>query len=290
MRPGFLLFVDEAGDEGIERIRPLDPNGSPEYFVMCGILIRSHRHHELIAHLNAAKALVGLSPRQELHFRDLDPNQQAAVITHLTTFSHGIVAVVSNKRNMRAYRNRRVERRFFEVDKRGNVRAQNNSWFYNNILRYLLERASAECERWTQKAYGGRRTLRLIMSRRKGFSYPQLRAYLLKLKVERRGPAYFNNKGQIAWSVFDPNAIECLRSRSEPGLQFADCVASAIHRAVDETWYGQAAPEHMEKLAPLLLSRLSTPKDYGFKLLPDGFAGPVSPNQRRALRFAGYEL
>lgn len=290
MTPGFLLFIDEAGDEGIERVKPIDPDGSPEYFVMCGVLIRSHRHRELTAHLNAAKALVGLSPTQELHFRDLQPGQQAIVIEHLAKFQHGIVAIVSNKRNMRGYRNRRVEKRFFEVDRRGNIRPQRNSWFYNHILRYLLERASAECERWTHKAFGMRRPIRLVMSRKGGFSYSQLRAYLLKLKVERHGSGYFNNKGQITWAIFDPRAIECLRSKNEPGLQFADCIASAIHRGVDETCYGTAEPAFVEKLAPFFLTRLSSARDHGFKLLPDGFCGPASKAQRRAFRAGGYKF
>jgi len=37
MAHGFYLFLDEAGDEGLDRVRPLDPNGASEYFVLCGV-------------------------------------------------------------------------------------------------------------------------------------------------------------------------------------------------------------------------------------------------------------
>ena len=37
---GFYLFIDEAGDEGLERVRPMHEDGSSEYFVLCGVLVR----------------------------------------------------------------------------------------------------------------------------------------------------------------------------------------------------------------------------------------------------------
>jgi hypothetical protein len=70
------LFIDEAGDEGIERVRPVDADGASEYFVMCGVLIRAHRHNEMAAFLNSTKAKIGMAPDWELHFRDLGSEEQ----------------------------------------------------------------------------------------------------------------------------------------------------------------------------------------------------------------------
>ena len=44
---GFYLFIDEAGDEGLERVRPMHEDGSSEYFVLCGVLVRASRYAEL---------------------------------------------------------------------------------------------------------------------------------------------------------------------------------------------------------------------------------------------------
>jgi hypothetical protein len=58
MRYGFYLFIDEAGDEGLERIRPIAPDGSSEYFVMCGVLVRTTKYAELAQSFNSIKLKV----------------------------------------------------------------------------------------------------------------------------------------------------------------------------------------------------------------------------------------
>jgi hypothetical protein len=288
MQCGFHLYIDEAGDAGIDQVRPLDPKGASEYFVLSGVLVRSHRRAELAAAVQAAKLKVGIEPHRELHFRYLSQEAQILVIDELAKFTVGLVAVVSNKRNMRGYRNRRVEAKHYEVKKGGRVKPQNYNWFYNHTFRYLLESASAECAKWTNQAYGGSRSIKIVFSQRKDFRYSQTSAYLHKLCVERHGRDYFNNKRQIEWSVVDPSAIESLRAKGEPGLQFADCVASAIFKAVDADWFGDAAPHFLERLAPRFLGRGRTAFGYGFKLLPDGFAGPLCREQEQGLMAVGY--
>lgn len=289
MQYGFHLYVDEAGDEGLERVRPLDPDGATEYFVLAGVLIRSHRVQELNEAVQSARLAAGIGRTEELHFRDLGADAQARVVGELASFRAGLVAIVSNKRNMRRYRNRRVEAKSFEVV-RGRVRPQRHNWFYNHLFRYLLESASAECARWTKVAYGCNRPIRIIFSHRKHFRYSQTAAYLHKLRVARHGPDYFNNKRQITWPVVDPSGLISLRGASEAGLQFADCVASAVFRALDQDHFGTAVPAYLEALAPRFVKLGATPEGHGFKLLPDGFRGPLSDAQRRGLRAVGVRL
>ena len=257
---------------------------------MCGLLVRSNRLPELSDHLNKMKAEVALSSSTEIHFRDLEQEIQLKLLSGLGAFKCGIIAVVSNKRNMRRYRNRRIERKLNEIDGKGRIRPQRNSWFYNHIFRYLLERASAECNRVTQAAYGEFRTINVIFAQKRGFNYAQSRAYLEKLRVERHDRSYFNNKQQITWSVVDPMAVVSARPKTTPGLQLADCAASGIHRAIDEDWYGCARPDYLEALVPRLLQREGSAKNFGFTLLPENFSGPLSDTQRKALALVGYRL
>ncbi|CAM5768878.1 DUF3800 domain-containing protein [Bosea minatitlanensis] len=119
MQPGFLLFIDEAGDDGTDTVRPIDENGSSEFFILAGVLIRVHRRNELLDSVNAAKRLAQLRPEQELHFRDVAAEAQISVIRELARFNAGLVAVVSNKRNMRQYRNKRVEAKNMEIVRDG---------------------------------------------------------------------------------------------------------------------------------------------------------------------------
>lgn len=290
MQYGFHLFIDEAGDEGIERVRPLDPDGASEYFVMCGVLIRAHRQEEMARFVNSTKAKVGIAEASELHFRDLNAEQQKTVVAELGKFEAGLIAVVSNKRNMQQYRNRRIESKEFEIVRGGRKQPQQYNWFYNHTFRYLLERASAECARWSKQLYGSNLPIRIVFSHRKAFRYSQTQAYLHKLRLARHGPRYFNNKGRIDWSVVSPSGIVSLRAKHEPGLQFADCVASAVYKAVDEDWFGEVVPSYLETLAPRFIRQGATSCDHGFKLLPDGFNGPLSAGQRRALGAVGYSF
>lgn len=292
---GFTLFIDEAGDDGFETVSPIDPGGSSEYFVMAGVLIRYQRRAELIDHINAIKQSVGLQPSQELHFRDLAADQQLPTIKQLAKFQAGLVAVVSNKRNMREYRNLRVEAKILEQTKRGKIRPQKYNYFYNHTFRYLMERVSAECALRSPSYYGKHMPIEVIFSHRRDFQYSQTQAYMHKLRVSRHDRAYFNNKHQIDWSCFNPSDITSARARAECGLQFADCVASSIFRAVDEDRFGDdVMPEFLEELSPRFLraSGNSTPAGYGFKLLPDPFPGPaqipLTDRQARSLAAVGY--
>jgi hypothetical protein len=180
MNCGFYLFIDEAGDEGLDQVRPVDPNGASEYFVLCGVLVRASRYQELAQSFNAIKPKIGMTPTDQLHFRDLDEDQKQLVISSLSELKFGLVAIVSNKRNMRRYRNPRCEAKNLEFS-RGRYRTRKYNWFYNGLFRYLLERASAECKRWTHRAYGEVRSVRIVFSNRKDISSAQTGAYLLKL-------------------------------------------------------------------------------------------------------------
>ena len=111
MNYGFDLYIDEAGDEGIDDIRVADGVGSSEYFVLSGVLIRTHRHSELAKFVLKLKSSLGLEDRDEIHFRDLDAIQQRKAISDIGRFKAGLICIVSNKRNMHRYRNRRVEKK-----------------------------------------------------------------------------------------------------------------------------------------------------------------------------------
>lgn len=287
MAHGFYLFVDEAGDEGLDRVRPLDPNGASEYFVLCGVLVRTSKYLELAQSFNRSKVRLGIGASDQVHFRDLDDAQKLSIISSLATLKLGLVAIVSNKQNMQGYRNLRCEAKNLEVI-RGRVRPRRYNWFYNGLFRYLLERASCECKRWTYPAYGEIRSIKIVFSRRKEISYPQTKAYLYKLNSERHDRTYFNNRRQIDWSVVDISDIDSRKDKDEAGLQIADCAASAIYRALDESWFGDVRPKYLEILRDKFIRNSSTPWDYGFKLLPDNFRAPLSEAQRQGLKSIGY--
>lgn len=189
---GYTLYIDEAGDEGIDRVRPMHPDGASEYFVMAGVLVRSTRVGELRSAVTAAKQDAALPTDKELHFRDLTAIEQTTVLGSLSNFKAGLICVASNKRNIQGYRNKHVERTILETKRNGRLAPQRYNWFYNNAFRYLLETASNECVRWSGPDRLRRPKIDIVFSLRKEFSYSQTRAYLEKLRTERHAPGYFN--------------------------------------------------------------------------------------------------
>jgi hypothetical protein len=144
---------------------------------MCGLLIRAERKAELGEALGRIKAVLNVSPDATLHFRDLDLQQQIRVIEEISKLEIGLVAVVSNKRNMKKYRNRRVEAKSFEII-RNRIKPKKINWLYNHMFRYLLERASAECERRSHRYFGEIRPIKIVFAHRSNFQYSQTQSYL----------------------------------------------------------------------------------------------------------------
>ncbi|MBS7702688.1 DUF3800 domain-containing protein [Chelatococcus asaccharovorans] len=283
------MFIDEAGDEGLDKVRPIDPGGASEYFVMAGILVSANRKVALTSGFAEVKRPLGLAPDDELHFRDLKADHQKQAIQAIGAMEVGLVAIVSNKRNMKGYKNRRVEMKNFHVV-RGRVRPQNYNWFYNHMFRYLLESASEACLRKCRTSNIPPLPIKIIFAHRANFAYSQTQAYLHKLKLARLSSTPFNNKRQITWPVVDIDGITSDRPKNEPGLQIADCVASAIFQAIDEDNFKVVQPAYLQALSPRFIRKNGTPREFGFKLIPDGFVGPLSPKQQQSLVAVGYRF
>jgi hypothetical protein len=86
----------------------------------------------------------------------------------------------------------------------------------------------------------------------------------------------------------DISDIDSLKDKDEAGLQIADCAASAIYRALDESWFGDVTPKYLDILRDRFIRSNTTPRDYGFKLLPDNFRAPLSEAQQLGLKSVGY--
>ena len=268
--PRFYLFIDEAGDEGIGRVRPTYPDGASEYFVLAGVLISASRLFELHEAVRKTKLALGLSPDSEIHFRDLDDQQQRIAIDCISKFRMGVVCVASNKSNLIGYRNLRVEATILEQVKSGRLKPKKRNWLYNQSIRYLLESASVECARYVSAGSDRPRKMEVVFSHRKEFDYAQTSAYLELLRVRGGGGGRFNNLHSINWTTVSPYRLRSAKAKEESGLEFADCIASAIYRSLDENWFGSASPEFLQVLSAKFLRPVGakSPKGYGFKLLP----------------------
>lgn len=256
---GYILYVDESGDDGISTVRPIDPQGASEWMILSGVLIHTKNHLRPVEWIREFKSTIKGSQRPDLHFANLTDPQRLAVCEHLASKHLRWFAVASNKRNMRGYRNPRAEKH------------DTRSPFYNWMLRLLLERASRFCAERSAWNYGEMRSMRIELGARGGVSLPRIKVYLRhKLRRQSMAGTLYIKRGDIAWDVINIDHMGVFQARNRAGIQLADVVASALRQAVDLKPDGSIDTSYAAALRPVVARdrRQGKVADFGLKLMP----------------------
>jgi hypothetical protein len=226
----FVAYIDEAGDPGLKRVRPLDQVGSTEWMTISAVLVRRRYDDDLKAWVSEVLQTIGSANSQIIHFKDLTDSQKLAVCADLSQRPVRLFVVASNKKNMRGYRNERAEK------------AGSRQWFYNWLVRLLIERVTDYCFRYAVRNGLVRRHVKFVFSQTGGHSYSQTAAYHELLKYQSRGGSMMLNKRVPRWEVMSFKLVEHFPHYKRAGLQLADVVASAFYQAVDNLDTGRASP------------------------------------------------
>ncbi|MEY9755848.1 DUF3800 domain-containing protein [Bradyrhizobium yuanmingense] len=266
----YVAYIDESGDDGVASVRPVDPNGASEWFVLSALVVRVEAQRETVWVRDILKQ-VRLEQRRTLHFQPLDDWRRTLVCSKIAELPVRCFAVVSNKANMHGYRNRRAEAASVTAGR---------TWFYWWMTRLLLERVTDFCEQRSYRDYGEPRLVRLEFARRKGLRYGHLQAYLCWLRMQSKADALFLRRGDLKWSVVDPvNQIAAIDNSERAGLQLSDSIASAFYQAV-------SGPSPDIAPAVALKPRMARGRngeifEYGLKLMPDNFLRRSTAEQRQ---------
>lgn len=269
----YVAYIDESGDDGVASVRPNDPHGASEWFVLSAVVVRAEAQRETVW-VNKLLREARLEQRKTLHFQPLDSRRRLLVCEGISKLPLRCFAVVSNKVNMSGYRNEKAEK----------VSA-GRTWFYWWMTRLLLERVTDFCEQRSFRDYNESRLVRLEFSRRRGLRYAHLQAYLVWLKMQSKAGALFLKRGDLKWSVVDPiNEVFAFDPSERAGLQLSDSVASSFYQAV----IGSPAPDirYASALKPRM-ARDNAGKicGYGLKLMPDKFLNTATAEQRAIFDF-----
>lgn len=260
-RVGYVLYVDESGNDGYTTVRPIDPDGGSEWFILAGVLLHAKNELKPVEWVREFKqqSIKG-AQREDLHFMTLTDPQRISVCEFLATKHVRFFAVISNKRNMRGYRNPRAERH----DTRNPL--------YPWMSRLLLERASNYCSARTIRDYGEKRAMRIELASRGGLSLARMKVYLWdKLRRQSQAGTTYLKRGEISWDVINPNEVAVFQAKRRAGLQLADIVASAFGQAMERKADGRVILDYASALRPIVakpVNRNST-ANYGIKLMPD---------------------
>jgi hypothetical protein len=193
----YIAYVDEAGDPGLKKVRPMDADGSSEWMVLSAVVMRAKWEPDVPAWLQETKKDIRVDVRGALHFRNLSPARRLAVAQSLAEKPIRAISICSNKKNMRGWRNLRAEK------------IPSQEWFYNWCLRLLLERITGFCEARRQKDFGdGPCKIKIEFSKRGGHRYSQTRAYTLYLRHQEKGGTLFLNKRRIITDLLSTDLME----------------------------------------------------------------------------------
>lgn len=259
--PGYIIFVDEAGDPGIRSVAPDAPGGASEWFTMGAMVIDQSRDAETVAWVREIKEAVHQTQKPFFHYKDVSQgNRRKLCCEILATKPCRLFAVASHKPNMSGYENPKPEGR------------NGQFVFYNWVLRVLLERVTQWVRARSLEDHGEVRPARLVLSATGGLRYTQLLAYHELLRLQGQN-AYLNRR-TVAWDVLRSSLYEPVPAKTNAGVQLADIVASAIYQAANaesRTW--DLAPALA--LRPRLCRNGGTVANCGLTLMP------LKKNQRR---------
>lgn len=101
----YVLFIDEAGDDGLKRVMPIDNQGSSEWLVISGLLVRAEDESKCRAWLDHIRNDIDATQSDVLHYRKLSLTKRRRSAELLSALPVRSFTVCSNKKNMRGYNN-----------------------------------------------------------------------------------------------------------------------------------------------------------------------------------------
>jgi len=256
-------YVDEAGDEGLGKLRTQGNSGQSHWLAIGACLVRHEHDLSLPRWRNEILAKIGKANRQYLHFRDLSHDQKVVACQHLASKRFGASVVISNKGTLLDHDKLPI------FKKRG--------YLYNYMIRYLLERITQVCVKAAEKEKHGNAKLKVIFSRRGGTDYQSMKEYLLLIK---EGRELIKHGRSAYWDVLDIESIKVENHSKWAGLQIADVVTSAVFCAVEPNYYGNCEPRYALELADRFGTNNNHIIDNGITPIPPLSKNPLNQQQR----------
>jgi hypothetical protein len=183
---------------------------------------------------------------------------------------------------MKGHRNARVEAA------RG---ASTQDYFYNYLIRLLLERVTDFVEEVSLKDYGKRKHLRIIFSERGGLRYSQTIAYLDLLKNQARAGVTWLKRREVKWPILHPNLISSVPHHKSAGAQLVDPIASAFFQATNTSGQGSWDASQAKLLRPRMWERDHVYEENGVSLQPFPYTkASLNERQKTIFRFYGFNI
>jgi len=209
-------FVDESGDEGINR-------GS-RYFIVGAVVAAKVDVAAIEGDFANLRTEMRMQPKDPVHFRNLShPNRKHASARIGAQPRIAVAAVISDTQNI-------------PDPTWGPTLTRPKNWLYHYMTRYLVERVG-------RIVIGtGGTGVDVMFSNRSSLSYSDLEGYIKKLAADPVAGA----------EVSVVQKVQAIQHDQSSGLQIADVAISGIYQAFEPDSHGRCERSYVEALAPRL--------------------------------------
>lgn len=277
---GYIAYIDESGDDGLDRVKPIDASGGTEWLMIAGVVIDADRETEIHDWIKGILEEIKSSQLKNLHFSRLNERKRLICCHHIAKLPLRCFVVASNKKNMRGYRNANA------------AKTGTNAWFYCFLTRILLERMTLFVAQTSLRKHGSIKRLKLEFSQRGGIRYGQMAAYYEWLRNQSRSSNMYLNKGDLVWDTMHPLLLQAFPHDQRAGLKLPDIVAGSFYQAVSIYDVPTINPAYAETLQPRMARYPHggswVTSGFGLKLLPSFAGARMTPEQAAIFRFYGY--
>ncbi|WP_273249977.1 DUF3800 domain-containing protein [Sediminimonas qiaohouensis] len=194
----YVLFIDEAGDDKAENLKPHTPNGNSEWLCLGGYVVRAEVEPELEARRDALLREIGGKDGGVLHYRKYKPRNRIKICKTISTFPARAFVVCSFKQTMVGHANPRA----------ATVGTDPRQILYNFVIRLLLERVTEFVQTDATEKGHSEPILKIVMASRKGHHFGHFKDYVKKLLKQAKDGETFLDIKEINHEVLRYNRIE----------------------------------------------------------------------------------
>jgi hypothetical protein len=253
MTTGYVVYVDESGDEGF-----LFDKGSSEWFVLSAAILPKLTDLTTVKLIDRVRKLLGRKKRDILHFRSMKHEHRLPLINEIQKADLRAITILIHKPSIQ------------------NVETfQQKYRLYYYATRLLLERVSWYCR--DHRGHPHTQTARINFSTRTSMKYEDLRDYIKYLKTNT-GPLGV----QIDWSVINSRQITA-HSVEKMGSQIADAIASGFFFGLEKR-YNFTEDRYARILKSVIYNHKGRFDGYGIKIWPSEAKAKLGEEQYDWLR------
>lgn len=253
MTYSYIAYIDEAGDDGLKKLKDDSGNhGSTHWLILGAIIIRATNDLDMVKYRDTIKQKTqNKSEKRSIHFRDFKHEQKVVVAKEIASMPIRGIVVASNKNTIISH-------------PRPDLYEDKNALYWY-LAKYLIERISHCCHDLRPKVPEGNGKVKIVFSTRGGLDYQDFRDYLQKIKDGNTNQPETN---YINWSVVEIELVENIDHSKNAGLQIADCVTSAFFSGLEKGKYGTYEPRYAMELKKIMYNKNGNYLNHGVSPVP----------------------